>query len=71
MDGGSRSGLRDGNVRFSGFWTNFADFYQRAAEASKLAFDASRKKRANEFKLLISQLRTACNGCHASFMKSE
>ena len=42
-----------------------------AAEASKLAFDASRKKRGNEFKLLISQLRTACNGCHASFMKSE
>jgi len=52
-------------------WTNFANFYQRAAEASKLAFDASRKKRGNEFKLLISQLRTACNGCHASFMKSE
>ena len=48
-----------------------ANFYQRAAEASKLAFDASRKKRGNEFKLLISQLRTACNGCHASFMKSE
>lgn len=52
-------------------WTNFAEFYQRAAAASKLAFDASRSKRADEFKPLIARLRTACNACHASFMKSE
>ena len=29
-------------------WTNFADFYQRARAASKLAFDASRAKHADD-----------------------
>jgi cytochrome c556 len=52
-------------------WTNFAEFYQRAAAASKLAFDASRAKRAADFKPLIAQLRAACNGCHAVYMKTE
>jgi cytochrome c556 len=35
-------------------WSNFADFYQRATAASKLAFDASRTKRAADFKPLIA-----------------
>ena len=52
-------------------WTNFRDFYDRAAAASKLAFAASREKRAAEFRPLIAQLRTACNGCHATYMKTE
>jgi cytochrome c556 len=52
-------------------WTNFAEFYQRAAAASKLAFDASRAKRAADFKPLIAQLRAACNGCHAAYMKTD
>jgi cytochrome c556 len=52
-------------------WTNFAEFYQRAAAASKLAFDASRAKRAADFKPLIAQLRAACNGCRAMYMKAE
>jgi hypothetical protein len=38
-------------------WTNTADFYQRASAASKLAYDASRAKRAAEFKPLIARLR--------------
>jgi cytochrome c556 len=52
-------------------WANFADFYQRATAASKLAFDASRAKRVDEFKPLIAQLRAACNGCHAAYMKTD
>jgi cytochrome c556 len=52
-------------------WTNFADFYQRAAAASKIAFEASRAKRASDFTALISQLRTACNSCHAAYQKVD
>src|SRR5262249_4455783 len=42
-------------------WANFADFYQRAATASKLAQDASNTKRLHEFRGLLGQLRAACN----------
>jgi cytochrome c556 len=52
-------------------WTNFADFYQRATAASKIAFEASRAKRASDFRALISQLRTACNSCHAAYQKVD
>ena len=52
-------------------WTNFAEFYQRAGAASKLAFGASRAKRAADFKPLIAQLRAACNACHAAYLKTE
>lgn len=52
-------------------WTNFADFYQRAAAASKLAFDASNAKGGDEFRGLIAQLRTACNSCHAAYQKTD
>ena len=52
-------------------WRNFADFYQRAQTASKLALDATRAKTGNEFKGLIGQLRAACNSCHAAYMKTE
>jgi cytochrome c556 len=52
-------------------WSNFADFYRRAAEASKIAWSASRAKRADEFRPLIGQLRQRCNACHALNMKTE
>jgi cytochrome c556 len=52
-------------------WSNFGDFYQRAASASKIAFEASHAKRADEFKALIVQLRTACNSCHAVYQKVD
>jgi cytochrome c556 len=52
-------------------WTNFAEFYQRAAAASKIAFDASHARRGSEFRALISQLRTACNSCHAAYQKTD
>jgi cytochrome c556 len=52
-------------------WKDFSNFYQRATAASKLAFDASRAKRAADFKPLIAELRTNCNACHALYMKTE
>jgi cytochrome c556 len=52
-------------------WRNFGDFYQRAQVASKLALDASHAKNGNEFKVLIGQLRAACNGCHAAYLRTE
>ena len=52
-------------------WTNFSDFYARATEASKIAWAASRAKRAADFKPLIAQLRQHCNACHAINMKTD
>jgi cytochrome c556 len=52
-------------------WANFADFYQRASSASKLAQQASNAKRLDEFRGLIEQLRAACNGCHEKYMKTN
>src|SRR5580700_337154 len=46
-------------------WKNFADFYARATEASKIAWSASRARRPDEFRPLIGQLRQRCNACHA------
>jgi cytochrome c556 len=50
-------------------WTRYADFYKQAAAASKAAFNASRADQEGDFKASIAQLRTACNTCHAAYMK--
>ena len=52
-------------------WVRFPDFYQLADAASKIAFAASRAKRADDFKAQIVQLRSACDGCHAAFQKVD
>jgi cytochrome c556 len=52
-------------------WTNFAGFYARATEASKIAWSASRARRAADFRALIVQLRERCNGCHALNLKTD
>jgi cytochrome c556 len=54
-----------------GLWSNFADFYRRASEASKIAWDASRAKRPDEFRTQIKELRQRCNACHALNLKTE
>jgi cytochrome c556 len=46
-------------------WSNFSDFYRRASEASKIAWNAAAAKRPEEFRPLIRQLRERCNACHA------
>jgi cytochrome c556 len=52
-------------------WTTYDDFYARATAASKIAFEASRAKRADDFKALVAELRTACNSCHAGYLKTQ
>ena len=52
-------------------WTNFADFYKRAADASKTALDAARAKNAADFKARIGELRAQCNACHAIYQKTD
>lgn len=51
-------------------WTAYDDFYKRASGASKTAFEASRAKRVDDLKALVAELRTACNSCHASYLKT-
>ncbi len=52
-------------------WAHYADFYQRAAAASKIAFTASRAKSQADFRSAIAQLRQACDSCHATYQKTE
>jgi cytochrome c556 len=52
-------------------WNNFNDFYGRATAASKIAFDASRAATFKEFKARVEELRTACDGCHSSYVKTD
>ena len=52
-------------------WTNFADFYRQAAAASRLAYTASRASSEPDFKKTMADLRTACDFCHARFLKVD
>src|SRR5208337_2533563 len=52
-------------------WTSYGDFYKRTAAASKIAFEASRAKQAGDLKTLVAELRSACNSCHASYLKTQ
>ena len=52
-------------------WSNFGDFYRRATEASKIAWDASHAKKPDEFRAQIKELRLRCNACHALNFKAE
>src|SRR5580692_6211099 len=52
-------------------WTQYADFYKRSTEASKLAFDASRATEEAEFRAAVKKLRAACDGCHMVYMKTN
>jgi cytochrome c556 len=52
-------------------WTKFADFYQQAEAASKIAYTASRAKQEADFRKSIAALRNACDSCHAVYLKTE
>jgi cytochrome c556 len=51
-------------------WVNFSGFYRQAVAASQLAFDASRTKQEADFRKTIAALRSACDTCHALYLKS-
>jgi cytochrome c556 len=52
-------------------WSKFADFYKRANDASKTAFDISHADKADELKAATQKLRVACNACHAAYLKMQ
>jgi cytochrome c556 len=52
-------------------WNEFADFYQQAAAASQLALVASSTSAEPDFKTAMAGLRTACDSCHARFLKVD
>jgi len=52
-------------------WTKYADFYARAASASKIAYNASRAQGEAEFKKLVAELRVACDSCHGLYFKTD
>jgi cytochrome c556 len=52
-------------------WSKFQDFYGRATNASNTALDASRATRLVDFKAKVAELRTACDGCHAAYLKPD
>lgn len=52
-------------------WSKFSDFYQRAAHASKTAYDMSRADKADDLKAGAKELRATCNACHAAYLKTD
>jgi cytochrome c556 len=52
-------------------WSKFSDFYKRANDASKTAFDISHADKADELKAQTEKLRVACNACHAAYLKMQ
>jgi cytochrome c556 len=52
-------------------WTKFPDFYKRAGDASKTAYDMSRADKVDDFKSKTAELRTGCNACHAAYLKTQ
>src|SRR4029077_10469997 len=52
-------------------FTNYEDFYTKAANASKIAYRASRAEQESEFKKFVAELRVACDSCHAVYLKAD
>ena len=52
-------------------WSKFSDFYKRANDASKTAFDIGHADKADELKASTQKLRVACNACHAAYLKTQ
>jgi cytochrome c556 len=52
-------------------WSKFSDFYKRAADASKTAFDLSRADKVDDLKTRAKELRVACNACHDLYLKTQ
>jgi cytochrome c556 len=51
-------------------WTSYPDFYAKAANASKVGYNASRATQEGEFKTFVAELRVACDSCHAVYLKT-
>ena len=52
-------------------WARYPDFYAQAANASKIAYNASRAKQESDFKKFVAELRVSCDSCHAVYLKVD
>jgi cytochrome c556 len=52
-------------------WEEFPFFYKEAQAAAKSAFDASHAENEADFRKKITDLRLACDTCHATFQKNN
>jgi hypothetical protein len=66
-----RARSRDGHLCGSGAVDQFRRFLSASGEASKIASEAARAKGAEDFRARISELRAACNSCHAVYQKTD
>src|SRR6266852_2208918 len=55
-------------MAFPHLFTNYADFYARAAAAAKTAYRASRAQQDGDFKTYVAELRVACDACHGLYL---
>ncbi len=52
-------------------WKEFTFFYKEAQRAAEYAYDASRAENDAEFRKNATELRLACDTCHATFQKNN
>lgn len=52
-------------------WENFEDFYAKSQAAAAVAYDASQAGNEQQFAEQAKKLRSACDGCHAQYMRVE
>ena len=52
-------------------WKEFEDFYGRAMAGAKTALDASQAATLEQFRPLGTDLRAACDSCHAKYMQVD
>jgi cytochrome c556 len=52
-------------------WQEYTFFYKQAQAASKYAFDLSHAENDRDFRKSATDLRLACDTCHAAFQKNN
>jgi len=52
-------------------WQEFEAFYGQSDAAAKIAYDASQATAIDQFRDNAKKLRTACDSCHAKYMKVD
>lgn len=52
-------------------WQEYTFFYKQAQASSKYAFDLSHAEDVPAFRRLATELRLACDTCHAAFQKNN
>ena len=69
-DGATRDAAHD-TFASPDVWTRFQDFYARAKSASDVALQAAKAASFAEYKARAAELRTACDACHALYLKID